>query len=359
MDEFNLGDSVKNALERAMLDRGHVNVLIAGRTGVGKSTLINAVFQGDYATTGQGRPVTTGTREINKPGIPLTILDTRGLEMGEFGTTLGELRKLLSQRRQELDARRHIHVAWICVAEDLRRVEEAESALAETLAEYVPTLAVVTKARNDQGFRAEVQRLLPQAKNVLRVRSLREEMDDGHVLQPSGLVDLVQATADLVPEGQRRAFVAVQKADMSLKQKNSHMIVATSVTAAVAVAYTPIPFSDAVLLIPIQLGMLAAITAIYGLSVSEGFLGTLLATAVGGAATTFSGRAIVTGLLKFIPGGGALVGGTIAAATAAALTTALGEGYIGILDKLFEKHRGDPPSTDEILQAMNVVKKAW
>lgn len=34
------------------------NVLIAGGTGVGKSTLINSVFHGRMAATGQGKPVT-------------------------------------------------------------------------------------------------------------------------------------------------------------------------------------------------------------------------------------------------------------------------------------------------------------
>ena len=49
-----------------------------------KSTLINAVFQSNLTETGQGRPVTKGTREINKQGVPLTIFDTRGLVLG-FG----------------------------------------------------------------------------------------------------------------------------------------------------------------------------------------------------------------------------------------------------------------------------------
>lgn len=42
------------------------------RTGVSKSTLIDSVFQGNFATTGQGRPVTQNTREIKKEGIPPT-----------------------------------------------------------------------------------------------------------------------------------------------------------------------------------------------------------------------------------------------------------------------------------------------
>ena len=56
--DFNVEDFVQDSLRGALKERGHVNIIIAGRTGVGKSTLINAVFQGNLATTGQGRPNT-------------------------------------------------------------------------------------------------------------------------------------------------------------------------------------------------------------------------------------------------------------------------------------------------------------
>ena len=355
IDEINLGEAVKKAFEEAMRERGHANVLIAGRTGVGKSTLINSIFQGQYASTGQGRPVTHGTREIKKPGVPLTIFDTRGLEMSEFATTLTALKSFVAARRQEQDPRNHVHVAWVCVAEDLRRVEEAETALVDMLADFMPVLAIVTKARADQGFRAEVQRLLPRALNVVRVRSIPEELDDGHKLSPMGLTDLVQATVDLVPEGQRRAFVAAQKVDLALKKKKSHFIVGASVSAAMGVAAVPIPFADAVLLVPIQLAMIAGITATYGLEFSEGFLSTVIASAVGGAAATVSGRLIVGGLLKLIPGAGSVAGGAIAAATAGAMTTALGEAYIAALTALFLKHNGEQPGSDEVLAAVQAT----
>lgn len=87
VEDFNFEASVKDALREALRERGHVNILIAGSTGVGKSTLINAIFQGNLAVTGQGRPITPNTREIKKDGIPLSIFDSRGLEMADFSAT--------------------------------------------------------------------------------------------------------------------------------------------------------------------------------------------------------------------------------------------------------------------------------
>lgn len=352
MSEFNIGEAVRKAVEVAMRERGHANVLVAGRTGVGKSTLINGVFQGKFAETGQGRPVTTATREITKPGVPLTVFDTRGLEIAEFASTLTALREFISKRRAEHDPTRHIHVAWVCIAEDLRRVEDAEVQLVTMLAEFMPVLGVITKARADQGFRAEVQRLLPQAGNIVRVRSIPEEFDDGHRLAPMGLAELVEATVDLIPEGQRRAFVAAQKADLSLKKRKARLVVGTAVASAIGVAATPIPFADAALLLPIQLAMLAGISATYGLDLTEGFLGTVVASTVGGTAATVTGRAIVGGLFKLVPGAGSVVGGVIASATAGTMTTLLGEAYIAALEKAFAKHHGEQPAASEVISAL-------
>jgi uncharacterized protein (DUF697 family)/predicted GTPase len=348
MDPLNFGNLAKTALEEALRERGHANVLIAGRTGVGKSTLINSVFQGNLATTGQGRPVTQDTREITKDGIPLSIFDTRGLELADHSSSK-RLRDFIAERHRDRDEKKHIHVAWICVVEDLRRVEQAETDLAEMLAEFMPVIAVITKARADQGFRAEVQRLLPATKNVVRTRSIPEQFDDGHTLPPMGLAELVQLTMELVPEGQKRAFVAAQKADLALKRQRSHLIVATTASSAAGIGAVPVPFADAAMLVPMQVAMVAGITATYGLSFSEGFLSTLVASTVGGTAATMTGRAIVAGLLKLIPGVGLVVGGAISATTAAAVTTAFGEAYIATLDALFTKYGGEPPTQQEVL----------
>jgi uncharacterized protein (DUF697 family) len=59
----------------------------------------------------------------------------------------------------------------------------------------------------------------------------------------------------------------------------------------------------------------------------------------------------VSGLIKFIPGIGSVVGGVLAATTAAALTTAFGEAYIAALEMLFIKNSGEPPTYEEVAKA--------
>jgi uncharacterized protein (DUF697 family)/GTP-binding protein EngB required for normal cell division len=351
-EAFNVAELAKNALDEALRERGHVTVLIAGRTGVGKSTLVNSVFQGDFATTGHGRPVTLHTREITKEGVPLSIVDTRGLELADNQRSLKALVEFVTARQTESNPNRHIHVAWLCVEEDLRRVEEAESALVETLAERVPVVGVITKARADHGFRAHVQELLPHAQNVVRVRALREELDDGHVLEPMGLRELVELTMTLVPEGQRRAFVAAQKVDIELKKRHARMIVATAAASAAGIGAAPIPFADATLIVPIQIGMVAGISATFGLSLPEGFFTTLLGSTLTGTGATITGRAIVGSLLKLVPGVGTVIGSAISATTAAAVTSAFGEAYIRSLASLLERRQGEPPTAEEILRTV-------
>ena len=348
-----LGAMIREKVQAAMKERGHATVLVAGRSGVGKSTLVNTVFQGHLAETGQGRPVTREIREYTKPGVPISLIDSRGLELDKYRDTLKELSRLLEERRHDPDASRHVHCAWVCISEDSRRVDDGEIKLVELLCHHaVPVLGVVTKARADQGFRAEVQRLLPDAKNVVSVRALHERLDEGIDLPPRGLPELVDATLSLIPEGHRTAFVAAQRVNLALKQKRARAVVASAAAAAAAVGATPIPFADAALLVPIQVGMLVGVSMTFGLDLDDAFYGTLLGSVPGTVGATLAGRAIVGGLLKLIPGAGSAIGGAISGATAATITTTLGQAYVSVLAKLLEASHGELPPAEAVVTQM-------
>ena len=339
---------LNQGLEEALRQRGRANIVIAGKTGVGKSTLVNAVFQGNLAETGDGRPVTKATREIKKEGIPLSIFDTRGLEISEYKNTVQDLEKLIQDKRKSEDSNQHIHIAWVCVSEDSRRIEDAEIELVEMLDKYIPVVGVITKSMSDNGFRQTVQELLPQTRNVVRVLAKETVLDGGYTMPAMGLEKLVETTMGLVPETQRNAFAAAQKVSLLHKLQRAHTVVGGFALTAGGAGAVPLPFSDALAIIPIQISMLAGISTVWGLPISTMFLGTLVSGAITGSAGTIIGRAAVAALLKLIPGIGSTAGGVISASVASTLTVAFGEAYIAALSVLTKDDPNRIPTAVEI-----------
>lgn len=117
----------KQSLLEAEAEMGHCNVLVIGKSGVGKSTLVNAVFKDELARTGVGSPVTRHIRQYSKQGCPITIYDTPGMELaGEQNTQIRlEVAQLIDELRLK-DPEHHIHIVWYCIHHELKRLEETE-----------------------------------------------------------------------------------------------------------------------------------------------------------------------------------------------------------------------------------------
>ena len=99
-----------------------------------------------------------------------------------------------------------------------------------------------------------------------------------------------------------------------------HTIIHTAATAAATTAASPIPFSDAALLIPIQVTMITGLYKANGANISRGVVeGFKKAIKVSGV-----GKSVAGNLLKFIPGVGTIAGGTLNAGVAVSFTEALG-----------------------------------
>ncbi len=125
---------------------GRFNVLICGKTGVGKSTLINAIFGEEVAATGNGVPVTMATEYFTHDRLPLGVFDSQGFETGQSGDLiLGRLRdEILKRRKQPITEQ--VHVVWYCVRASDRRFERSQGDFVKGLAAIgVPVVLVMTQ----------------------------------------------------------------------------------------------------------------------------------------------------------------------------------------------------------------------
>lgn len=77
--------------------------------------------------------------------------------MKEYDQILEELLTFVKENQEKELCQQKIHLAWLCVVEDGRRVEEAEKELARRLSKFMPVIAVITKVRRDDGFCSAVQ----------------------------------------------------------------------------------------------------------------------------------------------------------------------------------------------------------
>ena len=156
-----------------------------------------------------------------------------------------------------------------------------------------------------------------------------------HEQQSFGLEDLIEVMEKALPNELQDTLQNLQKVSLESKKNSAHKIVAFTVTAAGGIGAAPIPLSDAFLLVTAQLEMLRKITVIFGIDVDANTMKILLSATLGVGGATLFGRAAVTAILKCIPGAGSLVGGAIAAGTAMLITTALGEAYIKLMEKVW------------------------
>jgi small GTP-binding protein len=351
----------KEAFEMVKKDLSDANVIIAGKTGVGKSTLINAMFHGDIAKVGAGKPVTQKIEKYEKLGIPIKLYDTKGLELKEYKDTISQVEDFVEECRQSENPNEHIHLAWVCITESSSRIEEGEQELINILNKsHIPVIVVITKANSkESAFKQEVEKLTEsKAKKVIAIRAeaIFIETEEGEMKLPQfGLKELVNESLRLIPESQRYAFIAAQKVSIEKKKDQVNNIIHMSATAVAGASASPIPFSDAALIIPIQIAMIIKITHTYGIPLQEGAISSLAASVVGCTAATTVGRSFVGNLLKLAPGIGSAVGGVINGATAFALTEALGHLYSQVVSRLLVEKEGDVSSDDII----DELKKAW
>ena len=327
------------------MDRG--NVLVIGNTGVGKSTLINAVLGEERAKIGWGTRGGTDRLQIyESEELPFRLIDTVGFDPAtrKGRQAISAVRKWSRERAKSGTEDSDINVIWFCIDGTSRKLlkKSIDTLIrATSIWKTIPIIVVITKSysvleRLDNAEMVydafEKRKRGKNLKRVIPVVAKPYALNETAFAAPEGITELIDATNQIMPEGIRAGKEDVAKYNLNRKRAMAHSIVGTATTAAVVVGAVPIPLADAAILTPIEIAEVNSIARVYGIHKSDkskAFMNTIVEV---GTISTVARAAISA--IKGIPGIN-IAASVLNAVIAGSIAAALGEGSIYAFEQIY------------------------
>ena len=331
-------------VEKIKVNMSQLNMMVIGKTGVGKSTLINGMFGEDLAPTGTGFPVTLDISSYSKNNYPFVIMDWPGFELdGENGIDrqFDSIKKIISYGVKSKRPHNMIHCIIYCISGTGHRFEDAEihfikKLLEETGKTKIPVICVITQALLKKDTEELIESIevegLPFA-DIVPV--LVQDVDLGdYVKKAYGLDRLAASIGKLIADDLKNTLECVQQVNIRMMTRRAMNNVNSNAAKAMAMGLKPIfKMKD---IYPVIVTMLANITAIYDISIDMRLLNAIPELVdENGTAEVKQNRFF--NVVKFIEPITYLTNSAIIGTQAASAVAALGEEFIKIMNNISTK----------------------
>ena len=324
------------------------NVVVVGNSGVGKSTLINALLQSYEAETGTGEAVTKNIRVHENDALGFRLIDTIGFEPGFLNQNkaINALRKWSKDSIKNDEKEQQINLIWYCIDGTSRKMFKKNIDMlsrATSVWPSVPIIVVITKSyskpERDENVRmvlrgfesnkklsANLKAIIPVVASTYRID---EELNIN--VTPDGLGELLSETVKYLPEGLNASERDKKLFYLQQKKMMAHSVVGASTVAGVTVGLVPIPFPDGTILTPLEVGLIKSLSKIYELEYDKN---TELFQTIVNAGTAGIIAKSALNAIKAIPGLN-IAGDVLNAIVAGTIVAGLGEGSIFVFEQIY------------------------
>ena len=188
--EIQFNERIKQTLDNlstkmSKLNVEHLNILLIGPSGVGKSFLINTLLKlegKNKAKTKNTKPTTKAFEKYESKKVPnIRLIDSRGLEKGNYNTEVfvKEVIKYVEQQELKGNPDEFVHCIWYCVTGT--RFEDIEEEILFKLTDLyddnnLPIIVVYTQAMVPEYYNAIENEIHKIKKNIEYIPVVAEDI---------------------------------------------------------------------------------------------------------------------------------------------------------------------------------------